>query len=128
MSLFFNRCHVDITCIVLVDLSYLYMLTWQPKQFWMLQSNFDSNIWYCCVLIFAFFFFGLYVGCSSDSTIPNSLKIINYIPSTKQLISFMLVFEDILCTKNHIWTQIFFASVEKYFETLWNFDYGISLI
>ena len=81
MSLFFNRCHVDITCIVLIDLSYLYMLTWQPKQFWMLQRNFVFQylILLCLNYCFLFLFF-LYVGRSSNPTIsscptiPNSPK------------------------------------------------------
>ncbi|XP_050262805.1 uncharacterized protein LOC126707250 isoform X2 [Quercus robur] len=52
-------------------------------------------------------------GCSSGPTIPNSPKIINRIPSTKQLISFILVFEDFfLCTKNYGRTTTFFANVE----------------
>ena len=45
---------------------------------------------------------GLYVGRSSGPTISNSPKIISCIPSTKQLISFMLLFDDFLCTKNYI--------------------------
>ncbi|XP_075660045.1 lipoyl synthase 2, mitochondrial-like isoform X2 [Castanea sativa] len=42
------------------------------------------------------------LGRSSGPIISNSPKIISCIPSTKQLISFMLVFKDFLWTKNYI--------------------------
>ena len=100
--------------------------------FLMLQSNFGFQylILLCPNYGLSFFVCRKFLWSNNLqlSYNPQLSKIISYIPSTKQLISFMLVFEDLLCTKNHIWTTTFFASVEKYFETLWNFDYGISLI
>ena len=41
----------------------------------------------------------LYVACSFSPTISSSPKIVSFIPSTKQLISFILVFEDFFVYK-----------------------------
>ena len=41
----------------------------------------------------------LYVGCSFGSTISSSPKIVSHIPSTKQLISYILVFVDFFVYK-----------------------------
>ena len=83
-------------------------------------TTFLYSMWYCCVLIIAFFsFFSfLYVGRFSDPTIlssptiPSSPKIVSYIPSTNQFINLKLrtfslqsttfetLWKNFLCTKD----------------------------
>ena len=62
----------------------------------------------------------LYVGCSFGPTISNSPKIVSHILSTKQLISFILVFVDFFVYKE-LWknNRIFCKKdIFKHFATL----------
>ena len=97
----------------------LFAILNKPKS-WMTKMKSPKSLRFSCNSIRSIYMhllsnLGLYVRHSSGPTISTSPKIINCIPSTKLLISFMLVFDDFLCTKNYIWTIAFFGSVEGYF-------------